>query len=300
MALDVISLNFSYGEKSDLRDISLHLGGGQVLGIVGPNGSGKTTLIRCITRILEPSSGEVILDGEDLSGLTRTEIAKRIGFVPQTAYIDQMPPSVYEVVLMGRLPYIAWNYTERDRKIAWEAMRDMNVAEYASRPFNKLSSGQAQRVLVARAIAQGARLIMLDEPTSNLDIRYQIDVLETIRSTVKGRGFMACLIIHDLDLAMRFCDEILMIDDGEVVDFGPSMDVLTPENIAKVFGIECVVNTDYGRPRILILNRCANVEKWSRLRNSNPRPADYKSAALPGYAKAAWLVGRSGQTRTRL
>jgi iron complex transport system ATP-binding protein len=280
MTLEVEGLSFSYGEVENLSGISLQVDGGEVLGIVGPNGSGKTTLIRCISRILVPDSGTVLLDGRDVSGMSRTDIAKEIGFVPQNSVSDQMPPSVYEVVLMGRLPYITWNYSDQDREIAWKAMEEMDVSDLASRPFNRLSSGQTQRVLIARAITQGAKLIMLDEPTSNLDVRYQIEVLETIRSTVKRKGISACLIIHDLDLAMRFCDRVLLMNSGRVVALGPTTEVLTPENIESVFGIRTAINTEYGRARIIVLDRDPAASFRSILRHI-PASWTIRSSQLP-------------------
>ena len=280
MTLEVEGLSFSYGEVENLSGISLQVDGGEVLGIVGPNGSGKTTLIRCISRILVPDSGTVLLDGRDVSGMSRTDIAKEIGFVPQNSVSDQMPPSVYEVVLMGRLPYITWNYSDQDREIAWKAMQEMDVSDLASRPFNRLSSGQTQRVLIARAITQGAKLIMLDEPTSNLDVRYQIEVLETIRSTVKRKGISACLIIHDLDLAMRFCDRVLLMNSGRVVALGPTTEVLTPENIESVFGIRTAINTEYGRARIIVLDRDPAASFRSILRHI-PASWTIRSSQLP-------------------
>ncbi len=254
MALRVEDLHFGYAHDDTLKGIELDVCNGEVLGIIGPNGSGKTTLIRCISRILEPSSGKVLLNDEDVLSMSRNEIAKNISFVPQNNVYDQVPPTVFEVVLMGRLPYITWDYSEEDKEIAWKAMEEMDVVEYASRPFNRLSSGQAQRVLVARSIAQGAKLIMLDEPTSNLDVRYQLDVLDIIRSTVREKGICACMILHDLNLAMRYCDRVLMINDGRVEAFGRTEDVLTPDNIANVFGIKIAVNTEYGGPRIIVLD----------------------------------------------
>lgn len=254
MGLHVSNLCFSYGKQENLRDISLVLEEGEVLGILGPNGSGKTTLIRCISHILHPKSGTVILNGEDIDHMSRNDIARNIGFVPQNSMQDQNPPTVYETVLMGRRPYIYWNYTEKDKEIVWSAMKEMKVDEFAMRPFNRLSSGQAQRVLIARAIAQEAKVIMLDEPTSNLDVKYQIEVLETIHKTVKDKNLSACLIIHDLDLVMRFCDKILMIRDGESVAFGKTSDVLSSENISAIFGINCVIDRNYGRARVIILD----------------------------------------------
>ncbi|MBE6528480.1 MAG: ABC transporter ATP-binding protein [Thermoplasmata archaeon] len=254
MSLHVSNLCFSYGKQENLNEISLDLEESEILGILGPNGSGKTTLIRCISRILQPKSGSVILDGEDVYKMSRNEIAKNIGFVPQNSMQDQNPPTVYEVVLMGRRPYIYWNYTERDKDIVWSAMREMKVDEFAMRPFNKLSSGQAQRVLIARAIAQEAKIIMLDEPTSNLDVKYQIEVLETIHKTVKDKNLSACLIIHDLDLAMRFCDKVLLMKDGKSFAFGETSETLSSENISAIFGINCVIDNNYGRSRIIILD----------------------------------------------
>jgi len=252
MKLKVDALSFAYDDTQILFDVNLEMNQGEVTGIVGPNGSGKTTLIRCINRILTPKQGLVMLDERDVSTMNRNEMAQKMSLVPQDNSRDPCSPTVYEVVLMGRRPYISWNFGEKDRELTWAAMKEMAVDDLAMRPFDRLSSGQAQRVLIARSIAQEAKVLLLDEPTSNLDVRYQLEVLKTISETVRRRQICACIIIHDLDLAMHFCNRTVMLRNGRVVANGLTAEVLTAENIEQTYGIKCVICHEYGRARILI------------------------------------------------
>ena len=253
MHLEMNGVCFSYGSRRVLDDVSLSLAPSEVLGILGPNGSGKTTLMRCINRVLTPAQGSVLLDGEDVRGMSRTDIARSMGYVPQNSVSDSVSPDVFEVVLMGRRPYIGWDFTDDDRRIAWDAMGEMGVRELATSDFSRLSSGQAQRVLIARALAQRAGVLLLDEPTSNLDVRYQLEVMDTVSGLARGRGIGVCAIIHDLDLALRYCDKAVLLDGGRIVSAGGITDVLTPDSIRDVYGVEAAVEDFLGRPRIVIL-----------------------------------------------
>ncbi len=253
MKLTVDGIEFGYGSKAVLDDVGFEVGESEIVGILGPNGSGKTTLIRCINRILTPHQGKIFLDGDDVSCMSRLDVARNLGYVPQNATNESSSPNVFEVVLMGRRPHITWEFGENDREIAWSAMDEMGVKGLATQDFSRLSSGQAQRVLIARAIAQEARIFLLDEPTSNLDVRYQLEVMDVITRLVRERGVGACVIVHDLDLAMRYCDKVILMDGGKVIAAGMTEDVLTSENIKCVYGVDAVIDHSYGRSRVVIL-----------------------------------------------
>lgn len=245
---------FSY-EKNNvtLKDVCLRIGNSEILGIIGPNGSGKTTLIKCLNRILEPIQGEILLNGENLERLKRNKIAKEISYVPQNSKNDMTSPNVYDVVKMGRRPHISWNYTERDEYLVWKAMEDLDVAQLASNSFDALSSGQTQRVLIARAIAQEAKMLLLDEPTSNLDIKYQYEVMNLVREIVKSRSVSACVIVHDLDLALKYCDRLILMCQGESLKTGSAEEVITPELVKEAYGIDISVEHIKGRNRVIVL-----------------------------------------------
>jgi ABC-type cobalamin/Fe3+-siderophores transport systems, ATPase components len=253
MQLKMDGVWFSYGKNDVLRDVYLELDPSEVLGILGPNGSGKTTMIRCINGILTPRQGSIALDSMEIVDMPRSDIAKSLGYVPQNSVNDLCTPTVFEVVLMGRRPHITWEFGETDKKIVWEAMEEMDVKHLASSRFDRLSSGQTQRVLMARAIAQEAKILLLDEPTSNLDVKYQIDVMRAIRDLVNDRKVSACAIIHDLDLAMRFCDKVVLLHEGGIIAAGETEKILNPDNIKLVYDVESIIDRTYNRPRVLIL-----------------------------------------------
>lgn len=253
MKLDVDGVVFGYGKSDILKGVSLSLKPSEMLGILGPNGSGKTTMLRCINGILSPRQGSIALDATDIHSMTRSEVAKNIGYVPQNSKNEICTPSVYEVVIMGRRPHVAWQLGKEDKNIAWNAMEEMDVKHLANVSFDSLSSGQCQRVLLARALTQEANILLLDEPTSNLDVKYQIEVMDTIHKIVHKKNLSACAVIHDLDLAMRFCDKAVVLSEGEVVAAGVIEDILTPELVKNVFGVDVVVDNVYGRTRVIIL-----------------------------------------------
>ena len=250
MKLKVKDVEFGYNGTLVLEGISIDLGRSEIIGIVGPNGAGKSTLIRCIDRILTPRGGTILLDGADISNMTRMEIAKEMGYVPQTA-TRVFPATVFDTVLMGRRPHLGWKSSVEDIDIVLEVLELLGITEFAMRDFNEISGGQQQKVLIARALAQEADILLLDEPTSNLDIRHQLEVMDIMQGIVRNNGISAIVAIHDLNLASRYTDRLLMMNGGRIFAAGSPESVLTVENIRRAYGVEALVKSDGERPYII-------------------------------------------------
>jgi len=182
--------------------------------------------------------------------MSRMEIAKHIGYVPQSSTSAQAL-TVFEVVLMGRRPHIGWQSSDKDIEKAWEVLGLLKIESLAMRSFNELSGGEQQRVIIARSLAQEAKILLLDEPTSNLDIRHQLEVMELSRELVDKQKLAVVVAIHDLNLASRYCDKIVMMKTGQIVAAGKPTDVLTPENIKSVYGVEVAINYHDQIPNII-------------------------------------------------
>lgn len=227
-----------------LDDVSLHASRGQFVGLVGPNGAGKSTLLRAISGILSNVEGTVHLDGEDIRSLSSRRVAANLALIPQIAPYTYGFTSL-ELVLMGRYPHLGRFQIEgrNDHRIAMEAMELTETGEFAERTMDTLSGGERQRVLVARALAQQPRVLLLDEPTSNLDILHQLKVLDVVRQLVDD-GLAAIAAIHDLNMAARYCDRLVLLQEGRVIVEGPAEDVLKPETIESAFGVEAAVYRD--------------------------------------------------------
>ena len=250
MKLKVKDVEFSYASTPILENICMELAPAEVLGIIGPNGAGKSTLIRCIDRILKPLRGSILLDEQEIEKMSRLEIAKHMGYVPQTS-TRVFPATVFDTVLMGRRPHLGWRTSIPDRKKVLEALKLLGIAQFALRDFNELSGGQQQKVLIARALAQEADILLLDEPTSNLDIRHQLEAMDIIKKLVKEKGISAIMAIHDLNLGSRYSDRIIMLSGGTIVDAGNPSSVLNAENIKQVYGVEAIVRNELGCPYIV-------------------------------------------------
>jgi len=248
--LKVKNIEFSYNSTPVLENISMDLDRAEVIGIVGPNGAGKSTLIRCIDRILTPRGGIILLDENDISKMTRMEIAKEMGYVPQTT-ARVFPATVFDTVLMGRRPHLGWKSSEEDIDKVLEVLQLLGIMEFSMRDFNEISGGQQQKVLIARALAQEADILLLDEPTSNLDIRHQLEVMDIMKGIVKRKGISAIVAIHDLNLASRYTDRLLMMNGGRIFASGNPESVLTVENIRRAYGVEALVKSDGVRPYII-------------------------------------------------
>src|SRR5258705_6116305 len=234
-----------------LADLSFEITPGEIIGVIGPNSSGKTTLIRLLTRVLEPAAGEIRLEGVPVRRLARTELARRVAVVAQGT-LPQFPFTVGELVLMGRYPHDPGRYFEspRDRAVAREAMEATGVVELADLPLDHLSGGERQRAVIARALAQEPRLLVLDEPTAHLDLRYQAEVAALLRRLNRERGMTILLVSHDLNLAAEVCDRLLLLNGGRPAAIGAPEAVLDEALLASVFGCAVIVDKSEttGRP----------------------------------------------------
>lgn len=251
MNITIQDVTFSYRNTPTLNNISMQLKESEVLGMIGPNGSGKTTLLKCINKILEPKQGTILLDTQEVKKMSRLEIAKHIGYVPQSSASNPNALPVLEVVLMGRRPHIAWQNSEKDIAKVWETLKLLNIEHIAMRDFYELSGGEQQRVLIARSLAQEAKVLLLDEPTSNLDIKHQLEVMNLTRKLVTSQKLTAAVAIHDLNLASRYCDKIVMLKNGQVYAAGDTFSVLSPESISTVYDVEVVINSIKNIPYIV-------------------------------------------------
>ena len=248
--LKVKEVEFSYASVPVLKDICIELSPSEMLGIVGPNGAGKSTLIRCIDRILSAQKGCILLDEQDIEEMSRMELAKKMGYIPQTAS-QVFPATVFDTVLMGRRPHLGWRSSEKDTGKVLEMLQMLNIEEFAMRDINELSGGQQQKVFIARALTQEPDVLLLDEPTSNLDIRHQLEVMDIIKNIVIEKEISAIMAIHDLNLASRYADRIVMMHSGEIFSAGDPESALTPENIKSVYGVEVNVSNHDGRPYVV-------------------------------------------------
>ncbi|MGB2727846.1 MAG: ABC transporter ATP-binding protein [Halobacteriota archaeon] len=248
--LKVKNVEFSYASVPILKDVCIELAESEMLGVVGPNGAGKSTLIRCIDRILKPQRGIILLDERDIKEMRLMELAKKVGYIPQSTS-QIFPATVFDTVLMGRRPHLGWRSSEKDTEMVLETLQMLNIEELAMRDINELSGGQQQKVFIARALTQEPNVLLLDEPTSNLDIRHQLEVMDIIKNIVREKELSAIMAIHDLNLASRYADRILMMNSGKIFSAGDPVSVLTPANIKHVYGVEAEVNNNNGRPYIV-------------------------------------------------
>jgi iron complex transport system ATP-binding protein len=232
---------FAYGDRRVLEDVSLAVGAGEFVGLIGPNGSGKTTLLRVLLGSLAPTKGEVTLCGAPLGSLVRREIALRLTMVQQDMRIDYAFTG-REVVAMGRTPYLGrfTPETRIDKEAIELAMHATETKDLAERPITELSGGERQRIHLARALAQDTQVILLDEPTAHLDLAHQFEALSLLRNVTR-QGKAAIAAIHDLALAARFCDRLLLLSDGKVAAAGPPAEVVTEANLAQYFALRARV-----------------------------------------------------------
>ena len=265
MKLVINKLSFNYNGFPALKDVELEMGLGEVLSIVGPNGSGKTTLIKCINRILKTKHNTVLIDGKDTGKIGLRELSKMMGYVPQNS-TNTFPFTVFDIVLMGRRPYIHWSLSERDKEIVAEILRFLGIGKLAMRHFDELSGGEQQKVVIARALAQQPQILLLDEPTSNLDIKHQLEILCILRGLAQSKHCSVIVAMHDLNLASRFSDRMLILKQGRIFAVGTPASVLTEENIESVYGVKSrVTNSVLDRPQVTPLGSVANGVENSKI-----------------------------------
>jgi iron complex transport system ATP-binding protein len=227
-----------YDQSATISDIHFNLQEGQLLAVIGPNGSGKTTLIRAISQVLPYVTGQLHINGADLMQVSDNSRARLMAVVPQSTYV---PPSflVQEVVLMGRTPYMNWNgkASREDDKFVREAMEQTDVEKFKDQMCGELSAGERQRVILARALAQNTPVLLMDEPTSHLDLRYQIEFLELARTLCLNNGKTVLVAMHDLNLAARFGDLILAMENGKTATFGSVEEILQADILSTIYGL---------------------------------------------------------------
>jgi iron complex transport system ATP-binding protein len=235
-------VSFSYGSIEAIRDLSLSILQGEIFGLLGPNGSGKSTLLRLLSGVLSPDRGQVRFAGQGLTTYRREELARQIAVVPQDTHLE-LPFSVLEVVLMGRFPYHRrFGFESReDLAHAYRAMDLTEVKEFASRGIHELSGGERQRVMLARALAQTPRLLLLDEPTAFLDIKHQVEVYDLVKVLSQREGLSIVSILHDLNLASLYCDRLALLKLGQVHCVGTPEEVLTYSNVKAVYETEVYI-----------------------------------------------------------
>ena len=243
-AISAQNLSYEIQAETLLEGVDLHADRGQLVGLIGPNGAGKSTLLRTISGILNYREGTVRLDGDDLKSLSSRDIAAGLALIPQIAPYTHDFTSI-ELVLMGRYPHLGRFQIEgkEDDRIARDSMRLTRTEQFADRTLDTLSGGERQRVFVSRALAQQPRVLLLDEPTSNLDVLHQLKVLDLVRQLVDD-GLTAVAAIHDLNMAARYCDRLVLLKGGRVVAEGSPEEVLVPETIQSAFGVRAAVYRD--------------------------------------------------------
>lgn len=269
-AYDVRSVHFRYHSRGSdptrwiLDDLSFSIQAGEALGVVGPNGSGKTSLLKILARLMNPLQGRVDLFGQPLASMAQLEVACSVGVVPQDSQ-QLFPFTVAETVLMGRFPHrprsrwaggFGWESGD-DIAIAEQSMMTMDIIHLAHRPVTDLSGGERQRTMIARALAQTPKVLLLDEPTAFLDLQHQVEIGSILHQLKNARGLTVVLVSHDLNLVSQYCDRILLLNHGRVVRLGRPEEVIEPEALESVYRCRVLVDRhpDTGLPRVTLPGR---------------------------------------------
>jgi iron complex transport system ATP-binding protein len=248
MFFEINGITFAYNSKQVLDDVSFTVQTDEVVSILGPNGVGKTTLIKCIDKVLKPDAGLVFIEGSNLHQMSKKDIAKNIGYVAQKS--ETSKTTVFDSVLLGRKPHFDWNATEKDIRLAGRVLHLLGLDELALKYVDEISGVEYQLVQIARVLVQQPKVILLDEPTSSLDLSNQHMIMHLIRNIVKKNHMAAIMIIHDLNLAIRHSDKFVLMKEGKVYFVG-GHEVITPENIKAVYNIDAYVENVRGIPVVI-------------------------------------------------
>lgn len=243
--IDINNLSLTYDSKTIIvHELNLEMNAGTITALVGPNGCGKSTLLRGISRLLKPVSGSVLLDGQSVHAMKAKDLARKLGILPQSPSAPE-GLTVHELVAQGRYPHQSWlqQWSREDEKVVQAALQTTNLSMFADRPVDTLSGGQRQRAWIAMALAQQTDVLLLDEPTTYLDMAYQIDVLDLL-DELNEQGRTIVMVLHDLNQAARYADTIVAMRGGQIVAKGTPADVVTPQNILQVYGLQAKVVVD--------------------------------------------------------
>ncbi|MDP6501521.1 MAG: ABC transporter ATP-binding protein [Dehalococcoidales bacterium] len=253
--LEVENLNLAYGRNVVMKDLNFQVSPGEMVGLIGPNGTGKSTIIKAMSHVIRPHSGKILLDGKNIAEIPGSELARLIGVVPQMPLLPSTF-TVFEIVLMGRNPHLGLFQYEsaRDMDITWQAMEKTATQSLAERRVGELSGGEIQRIVIARVLTQQPKSILLDEPTANLDINHQVEILDLIKGLCREANLSVVITLHDLNLAAQYCDRLILINKGRVHAQGTPGQVISSSNIGEVYGAEdCVyVHPVNGLPIVLV------------------------------------------------
>ena len=251
VSISIDGLVFGYRSSTILKGITISFDRPEMVSIIGPNGVGKSTLIHCMNKILTPQEGVVTVDGRDVREIKVKEMAKIMGYVPYSTS-NTFPITVIDAVMMGRHPHSKMGSLDEDLEISYEMLERLGIEDLAMRQLNELSAGQIQKVALAKGLAQKPKVLLLDEPTSNLDVKHQLGVAKLLKEISTESGMLVIMICHDLNIAAKYSDKVMMMSDGKIYAYGPPEEVFTQENIREVYDVACGVIEDQGRPHIIL------------------------------------------------
>jgi iron complex transport system ATP-binding protein len=247
--LEVQNLSFAYHRRRDvLREVQLSLVPGHLVALLGINGSGKTTLLKNLNRLLEPRHGSVLIDGRDIAQMSPRRLARQVGYMPQKN--NGAKGTVFDAVLLGRKPHITWEANEHDLQVVAENLERLGLQDYAMRPAGELSGGELQKVIIARALAQEPKILLLDEPISHLDLKNQMQTMTLLHDISRKLELLVVTVLHDLTIALRFADRFVLLKDGKVFACG-GREVVTPEVIREVYQVDATVHDCDGIPVVV-------------------------------------------------
>lgn len=279
MRLVIDGIEFGYSSVPVLKDITLDANGPQLLSIIGPNGVGKSTLIHCINRILSPNKGTVMIDGDNVNDVSLKDLAKKVGYVPYSAN-DTFPLSVVDTVLMGRHPHATYKSLDKDLDIVYDTLRLLDIEDLALRNFNELSAGQHQKVMLARGLVQEPRILLLDEPTSNLDVRHQLDVTKMLKRLSREREMLVIMISHDINIAAKYSDQIILMNEGTIYDVGTPDKVITEDNLRTVYGVIAEITSDDGAPHVILKDTVPFEDSPDSIESVESKPTEGDSVSV--------------------
>ncbi|MBP2171788.1 ABC transporter ATP-binding protein [Methanococcus voltae] len=239
MIVSVDGVEFKYKCSKILENIQFNVDEGQVVSILGVNGAGKSTLLKCINRIISPKKGTIMIENNSLDTLGRLDLAKKVGYVPQRSEGNYM--TVFDTLLLGRKPHIKWEVSNKDIEITERVLKLLDLEKHALRNTNELSGGELQKVIIGRALVQEPKVILLDEPTNNLDLKNQLEVMKIIKDISRTQNITSIIVMHDLNLALQYSDKFLLLKDGNIYAEGGN-ETINSESIEKVYGVEAGIH----------------------------------------------------------